>query len=134
MKKLLMILVALFLSITSFSQGNFKVVQQQQAQYPAGDIALQEYFNLNLKYPQAAIEKRLYGNVMLSFNVMSDSTLSEILVLEGVGYGVDEEVVKLLTPLKFSPAISNSVVIRSGIIISINIKALPRPELEIEKL
>jgi protein TonB len=133
MKKFILLTGFFIISMTAFSQGNYQVVQQQKAHYPAGDAALQEYYNINLKYSDAALEKRLYGSVMLSFDVMADSSVSEIVVLSGVGYGVDEEVVKLLKPLKFAPAVSNGVAFKSNMIISITIKALPRPELQIEK-
>lgn len=133
MKKFSLLFICCLWVFMGFAQGNYTVVQQQQAHYPAGDIAFQEYFNLNLKYNQAAFEKRLYGSVMVSFNVMPDSTLSDIVVLSGVGYGVDEEVADLLKPLKFSPAIANTVVVRSNVIVSITIKAIPQPKMEIEK-
>jgi TonB family protein len=133
MKKLIFFSVFLLTSIFAIGQGNYKVVQQQQAHYPVGDVALQEYFNKNIQYSQEALDKRLYGSVMLSYDVNADSTISNIIVLKGMGFGVDEEVVRLITPLKFAPAISNNVAFRSSMITSINIKALPGPKLEIEK-
>ncbi len=133
MKKFILCILISLAGTALFAQGNFQVVQTQQAHYPKGDVALQEYFNINLKYPQAALDKRVYGSVMLSYDVMPDSSLSNIVVLSGVGYGVDEEVARLIGGLKFSPAVSNGVVIRSNMIITINVKAIPRPELKIEK-
>jgi protein TonB len=121
------------MALFTFAQGNFQIVQQQKAHYPKGDVALQEYFNLNLKYPQEALDKRVYGEVMLSYDVNPDSTVSDVVVLSGVGYGVDEEVARMVKSMKFAPAVSNGVVIRSTMILSINVKAIPRPELEIEK-
>ncbi len=133
MRKIIFSMACSLLCSLTMAQGNFTVVQQKQAQYPAGDVAFQDYFNVNLKYNQAAFDKRLYGSVMVSFNVMPDSTLSDITVLSGVGYGVDEEVATLLAPMKFAPAIANGVVVRSNMIVSITIKAIPKPELQIEK-
>jgi periplasmic protein TonB len=133
MKKITFFIVAFFMISLGFGQGNFQVVQQQQAHYPKGDVAFQEYFNLNLKYTQAAYDKRLYGSVMVSFNVLADSTVTEVTVLSGLGYGVDEEIVKMITQMKFAPAVSNGVVVRSNMIVSINVKAIESPELEIEK-
>jgi TonB family protein len=126
MKRFLILVTILLLSAVGFGQGNFKVVQQQQAHYPKGDTALQIYFDNHISYPQAALDKRVYGNVMISLDVSADSTLSNIIVLKGVGYGLDEEVVRVLKPLKFAPAIANTVAIRSNIIISIYVKAIPK--------
>lgn len=122
-----------FLCCFGFSQGNFTVVHQREAHYPEGDTAFQNYFNRNLKYNQTAFEKRLYGSVMVSFNVMPDSTLTDVTVLSGVGSGVDEEVAALLKPMKFVPAIANGVNVRSNMIVSVTIKAIPNPEMIIEK-
>jgi len=124
MKKIMLFCFSILMSAFVFGQGNFKVVQQQPAHYPKGDTALQIYFNKNVKYSQQAYDHRAYGYVQLSFDVKPDSTLSDIVVLKGIGYGVDEEVVRLIKPLKFAPAISNNVVIRSNMIISINVKAI----------
>jgi hypothetical protein len=54
---------------------------------------------------------------------MPDSTLSEISVLSGVGYGVDQEIVRLLAPLKYAPAIVNGEKTKMNVIITINITA-----------
>lgn len=132
MKKHFLFVFFSLAAIMAFGQGNFKVVQQQQAQYPGGMQALQDYYNQNMTYTEEAKSHRIYGEVMLSVDVMPDSTLTNIIVLQGQGYGIDEEVVRLLKPMKFSPAVSNNVVIRSNIIISINVKAIPDVKLEIE--
>lgn len=124
MKKLMMFCLLTVMSVFVFGQGNFKVVQQQPAHYPKGDTALQIYVNKNIKYSQQAYDKRAYGYVQLSFDVKPDSTLSDIVVLKGVGYGIDEEVVRLIKPLKYAPAISNNVAIRSNVIMSVNVKAI----------
>lgn len=133
MKKILIAMALATIVSVGFAQGNFTVVQQRQAHYPQGDTAFQNYFNKNLKYNQQAFEKRLYGSVMVSFNVLADSTLSDVTVLSGVGYGVDEEVVALITPMKFVPAIANGTTVKSNMIVSVTIKAIRNPELEIEK-
>ena len=133
MKRIALFATALLFTTCLFAQGNFQVVQQQKAHYQGGDVALQEYFNIHLNYPQEALDKRVYGEVMLSYDVLPDSTVSDVVVLSGVGYGVDEEIARMIRSMKFVPAVSNGVVIRSTMIISINVKAIPRPELEIEK-
>lgn len=126
MKRIYLFLLICFCSSFAFAQGNYTVTQQQQAKYPAGDAAFQEYFNNNLKYTPEAYEKRVYGSVMVSFNVMPDSTLRDISVLSGIGYGIDEEISSLLSKMKFSPAVANGVLVRSNVIVSITVKAIPK--------
>jgi periplasmic protein TonB len=133
MKKIAFIFILLALSACVFGQGNYKVVQQQQAHYPGGDAALQDFVNRNITYTQEAYNHRAYGYVQLSFDVKADSTLSDIIVLKGMDYGISEEVTGLIKPLKFVPAMSNGVAFKSNVIISVNVKAIPTQTLEIEK-
>ncbi len=133
MKKILLLSIMTLLATTVMAQGNFTVIQQRQAHYPGGDTAFQNYFNRNLKYNSEAFEKRLYGSVMVSFNVMPDSTLNDVTVLSGVGCGVDEEVEALIKPMKFVPALANGVLVRSNVIVSVTVKAIPRTVTPIEK-
>ena len=133
MKRFMLFICTTLLCISAMAQGNFTVVQQRQAHYPGGDTAFQNYFNRNLKNNSEAFEKRLYGSVMVSFNVMPDSTLTDVTVLSGVGSGVDEEVAGLIKPMKFIPALANGVLVRSNVIVSVTVKAIPKTVTPIEK-
>jgi periplasmic protein TonB len=124
MKKILLFPVLLAMSVLVFGQGNFKVVKQQQAHYPGGDTALQVYFNKHVHYSQDAYDHRAYGYVQLSFDVNADSTLSDIVILKGMDYGISEEVLRIFRPIKFAPAVSNNVAYRSNVIVSVNVKAI----------
>lgn len=102
---------------------NFTFKTEQQPFYPAGETALYTYFYYTISYSEKAIADKINGNVMVSFYVMPDSTLSEIMVLSGVGYGIDEEVVRALTPLKYAPAIIDGEKVKMNVIIDVPVRA-----------
>jgi protein TonB len=102
---------------------NFNAVTQQEPYYAAGDKVLFTYFYENIKYSDEAKAKNVSGNVMISFDVMPDSTLSNIFILSGVGFGIDEEIVKLLTPLKYIPGIQSGEKVKMNVILTVPVKA-----------
>lgn len=102
---------------------NFTFNTDQQPYYPAGEIALYTYFYNTIKYGEQAVANKINGEVMVSFYVMSDSTLSEINVLSGVGYGIDEEVVRVLAPLKYAPGIVDGEKVKMNVILYVPVRA-----------
>jgi protein TonB len=138
--KRLFLLVLFALPFVAFSQENngekqvnFSMTTQQEAYYPKGDKALFEYFNKNIKYNQYAADKKITGTVIVSFYVQPDSTIVDASILSGVGYGIDEEVVRCIKQLKFAPAIMNNTKMRSNVILNVNVKAEAPKETPIEK-
>ena len=55
-----------------------------------------KYLKDNLIYPEKALENRIKGKVTLEFMVFSDGSISEPLVLKSLGYGCDEEAIRLI--------------------------------------
>ena len=128
MKKLLLVSIALVMSYVGFSQNyddkqNMKVIMQQDAFYPAGEMALYKYIFQNVNYSQEAKDADLEGEVMTSFNVETDSTVSNIVIIKGVGMGVDDEVKRILKELKFSPAIQNGELTKMNLMFNFPVRA-----------
>ena len=98
---------------------NYKVVTEQEPFFPAGEDVFFNYFLDNIIYSEEAKEKNISGNVMVSFDVMPDSTITGISVLRGVGYGVDDQVKKLLSQLKYAPGIENGDRVKMNVILNI---------------
>lgn len=91
--------------------------------YPKGDQALYQYVYLNLKYSQEAKDKLVSGEVLMSFDVNPDSTVTNAIVISGPGYGVNEEVKALVEKLKFAPAVQNGVKVRMNVMMNFPVKA-----------
>jgi len=102
---------------------NFTVVTQQEPFFPAGDQALYTYLFNNIHYSDSAIAKKINGNVMISFDVMPDSTHTNTMVLSGVGYGIDEEIIRLLEKLKYAPGIQSGQATKMNVILTVPVRA-----------
>jgi protein TonB len=132
MKAIVVILVMTLLPLIVICQDNqksikkdtnFRVVTQQVPFYPGGDNELIMFFYKNIKYSEEAIAKKITGTVMLSFDVLPDSTITNIAVLSNIGFGLEEQVVKLLTPLKYAPGIQNGEKMKMNVMLSVPIRA-----------
>ncbi|TAD97728.1 MAG: TonB family protein, partial [Bacteroidetes bacterium] len=60
-----------------------------------------KYIKKNLKYPKKALEKKISGEVILWINLEKDGTLSKVRLAEGLGYGLDEEAIRLVKNYSF---------------------------------
>ena len=134
MKANTFLFLIIFIPIIVFSQErtanpnnpddvNFKFVTQQEPFYPAGELALYTYLYNNIKYSDNAIAKKITGEVMLSFYVMPDSTLTNIMVLPGIDDSIDAEVIRVMSKLKYAPGIQNNTKTKMNVIITVPIKA-----------
>ncbi len=69
--------------------------------YKEGRAALEKFLADNAKYPETARQNKITGFVVVGFMVKKDGSLSNFKVLKGLGYGCDEEalrVAKLMPP------------------------------------
>ncbi|MFC3559299.1 energy transducer TonB [Pedobacter jamesrossensis] len=55
-----------------------------------------KYIQRNLRYPYAAQEANTQGKVFLSFVVEKDGSISNVTLLKGIGFGCDEEAIKVI--------------------------------------
>jgi TonB family protein len=74
-------------------------------------------------YPKGAKDKLVTGEVLMSFDVNPDSTVTNAIVISGPGFGVNEEVKALVEKLKFAPAVQNGVKVRMNVMMNFPVKA-----------
>ena len=77
----------------------------------------------NMKFTEEAKVKFIEGNVEISFDVKTDSTTTNIIIFKGLGFGIDEEVKRIIASLKFIPAIQNGVPVKMNTMYTFPIKA-----------
>ena len=78
-----------------------------------GEAAWAKFLQRNMRYPQQAIDAKAQGKVFLSFVVEKDGHISDIVVERGVGYGLDEEAVRVLKSAPaWKPGIQNGHPVR----------------------
>ncbi|MEI6576498.1 MAG: energy transducer TonB [Bacteroidota bacterium] len=73
-------------------------------QYPGGKKAFGEFIHQHLKYPEEALNVRIQGRVHVSFQVNDYGEVISAEVLHGLGYGCDEEALRVVKLLKYDKA------------------------------
>jgi len=67
------------------------IVVEKMPEFAGGQEALLKYLRSHLRYPGAALAAGIGGRVFMSFVVQADGTISDVTILKGLGYGLDEE-------------------------------------------
>jgi TonB family protein len=98
---------------------NYEVKMSQQAEYPGGNTQLYKDLAAKMEYPAEAQEKKITGDVMVSFFVEADSTTSEVRALRDLGGGTKQEAERLIKLLKFAPAIQNGKPVRQQMMLPV---------------
>lgn len=69
---------------------------EQQPEYPGGQPAMRAFLAKNLRYPASATTAGVSGKVFVSFVIGTDGSLSDLSVLKGIGFGCDEEALRVM--------------------------------------
>jgi TonB family protein len=73
-----------------------------------GTMSYRSYLKKNLQYPEEARKRNITGNVRVEFTVNADGKLTDFVIKKGLGYGCDEEAIRLIKEgPAWKPAISN---------------------------
>lgn len=92
-------------------------------QFPGGQDGWSAYVSKNLRYPEEARNKNIYGRVTVRFVVEKDGSISNIKVLRGIGGGCDEEAIRLLQASpRWKPGKDNGKPVRVSYIMPIAFK------------
>ena len=115
-------LLFLFKSFTVVAQQvnsnkplDYKVVMQREAQYDKGEIELYKYVYERINYADSLRHKLSDSEeIMISFDVMSDSTLTNFEVIKTPDTILSNQIINVLKKeVKYLPAIVNGRVIKS---------------------
>jgi protein TonB len=67
------------------------IAVEKMPEFAGGQAALLRYLRQHLRYPSSALAAGVGGRVFMSFVVGADGSISEVTILKGLGYGLDEE-------------------------------------------
>lgn len=73
----------------------------KQPNYPGGKKAMDEFIRTRLQYPEEAIKNKIEGAVAIEYNVDVFGNVMEAKIKHGIGYGCDEEAIRLVKLLKY---------------------------------
>ncbi|MHA4895908.1 energy transducer TonB [Pedobacter sp. PWIIR3] len=65
-------------------------------EFEGGMKAWYKYVSKNLRYPEMAVDQAKGGKVFVSFVVERDGSISNVQVIRGVGFGMDEEATRVI--------------------------------------
>ena len=87
------IISVLMLAFSSsvFAEEELTVKVNQHAYFPGGQTALATWLSENLKYPQECIDKKVEGEVIVSFIVERDGSITGIHMEQSVDSKLDAE-------------------------------------------
>ena len=85
--------------------------------YPVGGKKVYDkYLDDNVRYPSEALKNNIKGKVRIEFAVHADGSLNEYEVVKSLGYGCDEEVIRLIKDgPKWSPTTENGRPVESKV-------------------
>jgi TonB family protein len=93
----------------------------QNAEFPGGMGAFGKFLQTNLKYPINAQRANVQGKVYVQFVVNTDGSIQNVDVLKSVGFGCDEEAVRVIKSVpRWTPAKQSERAVRSRFTIPIN--------------
>lgn len=69
---------------------------EQSPEYRGGQAKMAEFLQKNLKYPSAASAAGIQGRVFVQFTVGSDGHITDVKPIKGIGFGCDEEAVRVV--------------------------------------
>jgi periplasmic protein TonB len=107
MKKWVIVLLVIFYKINvglaqSIISDSLEIIAKpdQLAEFQGSMGAFGKFLQKNLKYPEKALFANVTGKVYVEFIIESDGILTNFNILKSVGFGIDEEAIRVL---KLSP-------------------------------
>jgi len=97
----------------------------QKSEYPGGIEGLRNFIKNNLKYPQNALENKIEGNVLIRYKVNSIGEIFNMQIIKGIGYGCDEEAIRIIKKLKYPKLLNRKIKVTTNKKISIKFR-LPK--------
>ena len=89
------------------------LIPGEYPEFPGGLDALMGYLSKNIEYPPLARENNIQGRLVLSFIIEKDGSISHIEVLRSLGWGCDEEAIRVIQSMpRWTPGKNNGNPVR----------------------
>ncbi|MDW3193725.1 MAG: TonB family protein [Cytophagales bacterium] len=114
-----------YISEKSQAESNLFTLVEEEPEYEEGMPAFYKQVASNIKYPKEARKNNIEGIVNVQFIVEKDGTLSEVKAIDGIGYGCDEEAVRVVKSVnKFNPGKQRGKSVRVRMVMPIQFKIM----------
>ena len=99
----------------------FGCIQETRPSFRGGEQKMIEFIQNNVVYPQEAKDAGVEGKVFVEFYIEKDGTVCDAKVLRGIGYGCDEEALRVIGLMpKWFPGKSRGHAVRVRYTLPIN--------------
>lgn len=89
------------------------IIHPYVEQQPEPEYDLVAYLQKNLQYPDEAKQNTTQGRVILRFVVNEDGSISDIMLVRGIGSGCDEEAIRVVSSMpKWRPGKQNGTPVK----------------------
>jgi protein TonB len=103
------------------STGKIFNYAEQMPQFPGGEDAMMDFLRNNIKYPVMAKNANIEGNVILTFVVQTDGTISDIKILRDIAGGCGDEAVRVIKLMpKWAPGNNNGVPVNTQFVLPVD--------------
>jgi TonB family protein len=104
------------------SESGF-ILQEELAEFPGGENALNNYLAQNVHYPSMALLQGIQGKVTVSFVINENGEIENIQIVQSVGGNCDEEIIELVRNMPlWKPAVQAGHPIKTKQIIGFTFK------------
>ena len=88
-------------------------VVESMPEFPGGMQKLLQFLAENIQYPKQARSAGISGRVFANFVIEPDGSVSNVRILRGLGYGCDEEVIRVIKKMpKWNPGVQRGKRVR----------------------
>ena len=98
----------------------FSVVEEMPS-FPGGTAGFYDYVTQNLKYPRKAKKAGVEGKVIIRFTVGLDGDISEVEIVKGLGFDIDEEALRIMQASpKWTPGKQGGRIVKVSMLVPLN--------------
>lgn len=83
-------------------------------EFPGGKKAFMEFVAKNIQYPKEAEEAGIEGSVIVGYDILDTGQVQNVRILKGLGYGCDEEAMRVIGLMRFEKVRNKSVRTRTS--------------------
>lgn len=86
---------------------------EKMPQFPGGAEAYYKFLQKNIAYPEKALSLGIQGRVYLKFVIEKDGSITDAIIVKGIGFGLDEEALRVIEKMpKWTPGVQNGRKVR----------------------
>jgi len=104
---------------------NMDVVYTSEAKCTLGEDQMYKNIYAGISYSEEAKNANINDKVLISFDVNFDNKLQDFVIIHGVGYGIDEQIIAAIKKLSFEAAVMNGIKVRQNVMLTIPIRTYP---------